>query len=249
MKKPVVIFGKQSDDCNINSVVQFFENDSPDIFADILVDYFSYNKRKLFAKKGSERKMLARDKLTVSLSEYKRVVNKTINRFQNYWNSIEVEIINQLEIVFEIKFRGSKKYCAYLTINPICPRYLDNCSFEVNFKSSPQYAAQIVINELIHFVWFEKWKSFFKDYDKKEFESPYPIWLFSEIAIEPIIRNSSLNKFLETSQPAYNYFYKKEINNQNLFDIMNDLFNKNNIESFMKKGLEIVKQNYNLLID
>jgi len=54
---------------------------------------------------------------------------------------------------------------------------------------------------------------------------------------------------MQTDQPAYNYFYKKEINNQKLFDIMNDLFIKNNIENFMKKGLDFVKQNYNNLIE
>lgn len=249
MKKPVVTFCKQSDECNINSVVQFFENDKPDMFANLLIKHFSYNIEELFAKKGQERKKFAINKLNASLNEYNKVVSKTIKDFQDFWNSIEKEIFNQLEKVFEIKFSGAKKCCAYLTINPICPRHLDNFSFEVNYKSSPRYAVQTTIHELIHFVWFEKWKTIFKDFDKKEFENPHAIWLFSEIAIEPIIKNTSLNKFMETDQPAYNYFYKKEINNQNLFDIMNELFNKNNIENFMIKGLDFVKQNYKLLIE
>jgi len=171
MKKPDVIFCKQSNECNTNSVVQFFENDKPDRFANILIKHFSYNCEELFAKKGPERKNFAIKKLDETLYEYNKVAGKTIKCFQDNWNLIEGEIFKLLENIFEIKFRGVKKCCAFLTINPICPRYLDKFSFEVNYKSSPGYAMQTTIHELIHFVCLKSGRQSLKILTKKNLKA------------------------------------------------------------------------------
>ena len=45
---------------------------------------------------------------------------------------------------------------------------------------------EVVAHEILHFLWFKKWKEVFPQIDRKEYEGPHLVWRLSEV-MDPVI--------------------------------------------------------------
>lgn len=125
-----------------------------------------------------------------------------------------------------------------ITLNPICPRFLNRHSFDIFYKNSEKGALGLSLHEVIHFFWFHVWSSHFGDlYD--EYETPSLKWILSEMVVEAIMsdqRLSSINPYFpkENGGCIYPYFQNMLIDGMPILEKISDYYQKNTITDFME---------------
>ena len=127
-----------------------------------------------------------------------------------------------------------------VTVGPVCPRFLGARAFDVFHINSPRGALGMVIHEVIHFLWFDRWRELFRD-DPAEYETPHLKWLLSEMAVEPIMRDgrlSSRNPYFprENGGCVYGYFYDMLVGGAPILGTLNDLYRAGGMRALMEEG-------------
>ena len=146
------------------------------------------------------------------------------NRFQILWDENSETLNKEL---FEIFGRQFEFDCiAYVNLNPIWPRFLEEKCFHVNVDAGDRYLLQSVMHEIVHFIWFEIWHQTFPKIPKSDYDYPNLSWIISEIAIEPIFRFSNLKNLCD-EYPAYKYFYEEKIDGKTVTEIANKIYKDN----------------------
>ena len=119
----------------------------------------------------------------------------------------------------------------------IFPRFLDNYNFYISYDLSEEKLIEVCAHEILHFIWFKKFKELYSDIDRKEYDNPYIPWIYSEMVVDPILNSKDIKKILGINAKAYDYFYNEE----DIYKIK-DIFNTNNtIEDKIKLGYEYLK--------
>ncbi|SFB03778.1 hypothetical protein SAMN04488528_1009129 [Clostridium frigidicarnis] len=242
-------FERASLEYTCKSISEFFyEEQSKDFQEYICEIYTSFDMEKIKNMDIQEKLNYIKQNLKDLYENEAENINKKINEYQKEWNKISTEILKCYKSIFSIdvdEIFGD--IIVQVGLNPICPRYLNEHKFDCFYKLNAQSAMENTIHELTHFVWFEVWKQVFKNSDEQYFEYPHLIWLFSEIAIDPILRDHRLKKYCKLEKPAYDYFYNIEINNSYLIEEIRSLYTENTLEDFMKKGLDYCEKYRDIL--
>jgi hypothetical protein len=133
-----------------------------------------------------------------------------------------------------------------ISINPICPRFLNNWSFSIffNYKKISD-AMEVIMHECCHFLYFEKWKKMYPEMNNKKFESPYLEWHLSEIIAPIILNDKRIQKLLKKKAVFYPEHEKMKIKRKNVPEFFTNLYNKRekDFNDFLKKTYDIVKKN------
>ena len=107
-------------------------------------------------------------------------------QIESEWGKIGSEFLRALSEHFETEWPKDKpEIVGYITNMPVFPRFLDKYQFCVSYKNTAD-SIETTAHEILHFLWFKKWKEVFPEMDKKEYESPRLAWRLSEI-MDPII--------------------------------------------------------------
>ena len=196
---------------------------------------FSSNERSNIIKK------LIKDNYINSKNEYKNILCNYKIIWEKYNNDFMYNLSKVLNIIWsnELKIITTK-----VGKIPIYPREIDTHSFYIG-KMEEESFIETVMHECCHFLYFEKWKELFKNWKIEEFESPHIIWHLSEIAIDPILNNSEIQKVYKHDFRAYKNFYSININGKNLMETIKNIYNENTIENAIIKSYEFVLQNRN----
>ena len=76
--------------------------------------------------------------------------------------------------------------------------------------------------------------------ERKDYESPSSVWMFSEIAVDMVFENNEFFKSIAIKtgdKPAYNHFYNDKIGNVTIIDYFRKLFEKcKTMDEFIVKG-------------
>ena len=107
--------------------------------------------------------------------------------FQARWDSVGNAFLRLLAEHMQTDWPIDKSVIrGYVSINPVAPRFLRTYSFMLSYRKTPDQALETTAHEIVHFLWFKKWKEIFPEIDSREFESPHLVWRLSEI-IDPVI--------------------------------------------------------------
>ena len=101
------------------------------------------------------------------------------------WEKIGATFLDALSKHFETEWPEGKEIIARISVLPVHPRHLDTYSFSLGYKDL-QSMVEVAAHEILHFLWFKKWKEVFPEIERKEYESPHLAWRLSEI-MDPII--------------------------------------------------------------
>ena len=199
----------------------------------IVAKAFNLNLDALFELDEETKIKVITNSVSAVYNKYLTIMQKKCDVFQNAWNKKQNYINKE---IFKIFGREYNFECvAYINVNPIWPRYIEDTSFDVNFNAAQGYLIMSCVHEILHFVWFKVWRDNFKDFNLEEFEYPNIVWLCSEIAIEPLFRFSKLAIFVKAN-PAYDYFYTEKIKGKTIAEIANELYlDSENIKDFQQK--------------
>ncbi len=170
--------------------------------------------------------------------------------YQTRWDDCEKEIERSLGDIFHIDMAACfNDMVGRVNMNPICPRFLEDSSFDIIYLYSDKGAVCVSLHEITHFVWFKVWQNLFHD-SPEFYEQPHLPWILSELAIDAILTDVRLNKFIWNEQiakqPAYPEFYEINTRRGKLIDVMREIYKNSSIEGFMQKGYDFCKENKGL---
>lgn len=163
-----------------------------------------------------------------------------IEQYTVHWEKYHRQMEQALGDAFKVDVSGSfNNIKGFITLNPISPRYLAERSFDIFYLNGPKGALATAIHEIIHFIWFDCWQKFFAD-SAQEYESPHLKWIFSEMAVDPIIRHDprlyEINPVFEQGGVAYKAFYTMSIEGRPILQTLYDMYTSLDLPAFMKEG-------------
>lgn len=185
--------------------------------------------------------------------ENQNLIEKNKIKYQKSWKGIEKEFFIALSEILETKWPQNRKVIkAMMSINPICPRFLDSWSFSIfyNYKKIND-AMEVIMHECCHFLYFEKWKKVFPKTDTKKFEAPYLEWHLSEILAPIILNDPRVQKLSKHKADFYEEHQKLKIKNKPTPEYFSNLYNNNitknkSFTDFLRKTYKEIKKNKEL---
>jgi hypothetical protein len=167
----------------------------------------------------------------VIAQEKTAIENAKIN-FEKDWTLVSDEFLRALSEHMETSWPEDKPtIIGYVSISPICPRFLDNYSFAVYFRKPIAEARVTIAHELVHFLWFKKWKEVFPEIPETEYETPHLVWRLSEV-MDPIILHChpKLDEMIHPVDWGYRSFEELTIGDESMSEhfanIYRDCMNK-----------------------
>lgn len=168
----------------------------------------------------------------------KNLLEEKLKKYNAHWNLHKNQIVASLENAFSLDLKDTfNDMRGYISFCPICPRYLDSCTFDIFYLNSEKGALGISIHEIIHFVWFYVWNKQFQD-NTSEYDTPHLKWVLSEMVVDLIMRDkrlSSINPYFSDGC-VYPYFYTMMLENKPILDTLNEMYISMNIHEFMEES-------------
>ncbi|MDO4300457.1 MAG: hypothetical protein Q4D26_03575 [Clostridia bacterium] len=234
-----------TDDCN--SIIDLLYEEENGRIQKYIADFFDLDISFLYKAGKEEGRKIILCKLKNEYLNMEQTINNKLCNITRKWNEVSKDIFNILENIFKYRLDQNRKIIGEFTINAVCPRYLDSWKFDINFRKNDEEIILACIHEIIHFIWFEKWSDVFPYYGKYEYNAPYLPWLFSEIAVDALLKETDLYKYCITDKPAYKHFYNIYINDKNMMEYFRELFRQGSIEDFMINGIKFIQENKNII--
>jgi len=171
-------------------------------------------------------------------------LEKVAKDFQKEWDKDGKKLLIGLSKVVEKEWpEDCKDMKAWISLNPICPRFLDQRAFDLYWRFSSDKMKVVALHEILHFIWFEKWKEIFPKHNKKEFESPHLVWKLSEMVPLAILGDKSIQSIFKHEPSVYNEWKSKQIEGKPLLDYLQAIYDKRkSFADFMKKSWKFVKK-------
>lgn len=171
----------------------------------------------------------------------RKIIEDFRDKIENDWNKINDQYVEILAKHFETSWSENKLIItSYISILPICPRFLDKFSFCIYYLKSIPEAREAIAHEVLHFLWFKKWKEVFKDSDEKQFSYPHLIWRLSEI-MDPIILQCypEIKNLINPKGWGYQSFVPLKIGEKSMVQYFTDIYldclkNKISFEQILK---------------
>lgn len=178
-----------------------------------------------------------------------KLIEKNKIKYQREWQKIEKDFFIILSEIMQIDWPKNKKIIkSMISVNPICPRFLNDWSFSIfyNYKKM-SHAMEVIMHESCHFLYFEKWKKLYPKVNNKKFESPHIEWHLSELIAPIILNDQRIKKILKQKANFYEEHKKIKIYNKTAPEYFSELYNTSkNFEQFLDKSYKAIKINKKL---
>ena len=178
---------------SVDSILLFQTDETSGWWKDSLYCFYPQLERKrIEGLCGAEQAAYLREALSNIYRQSEAELEEKVQTYQAHWEANRGEVEEALADVFQMPLAGRfQNIIANITLNPICPRFLAERTFDVFYRNSPRGALGMSLHEVVHFLWFDRWRSLFQD-DPSEYETPHLKWLFSEMAVKPILGTPGL---------------------------------------------------------
>lgn len=157
------------------------------------------------------------------------------------WDKVGSGFLEALAENFETEWPEDKpEIIGYVTNLPIFPRFLDDYKFCVGYENLPK-SIETSAHEIVHFLWFKKWKEVFPEMERREYESPRLAWRLSEI-MDPIILqcNPKIKDLIKPKSWGYSSFKDIKIGDVGMTEYFKKIYldsiaSGDNFETTLKK--------------
>lgn len=147
--------------------------------------------------------------------------------FQKEWNKINDNFMKALSEVLETNWpKDIKTISGMISINPDGLRFLKCWTFQIFYMQRLYMMRGTVAEEVLHLLYFKKWKEVFPEADEKTFEQPYLEWALSEILVPAILGDKRLWKITKPIRYGYTEYMKIKIGKRNLIQHFENLYEK-----------------------
>jgi len=240
-KLPQVIFEQMPLEQETEMIMGFLDED----WSDVIIKKFPQLLMIKSIKTEEEKRKTIKNEITNIRQELGPKMDDGLLLVKDNWEKVEKNTLEALAEIIQTDY-PKRDITAYISINPICPRFLNKWSFSV--PPDHKNPNKTIAHEISHFLFFKKLKEEFPEIERGKYESPHKEWVLSEILAVIILCDNRLIKALNI--PKYYGYYPKhqelKINGEllsksleNLYDDM--VIKKKNFTEFIKKSLELLK--------
>lgn len=220
-----VIFKVISLEDNINIIKDFYSIEDKN-----LIDYFDIDINSNNINKEIE------VKVSKKYNENINNMNNSMNIFNNIWNKYNNLYFSELTKYLNVDF--DRNIECYIGVFTIFPRYLNSFNFCISYNLDEKKLIEVCAHEILHFVWFKKFKELYPDINEIEYDNPYLAWEYSELVVDFILNSKDINNILKINAKSYDYFYEL-----NCFNKIREIYLSNNsIENKIRLGYEYLKK-------
>lgn len=186
-----------------------------------------------------ERKAAINDEIVKLRAELTEKIAKGLETIKSSWLEVEQNVFKTLSEITQEEW-SYKEIIGYISLNPVCPRYLDSWSFSVTYDCED--SNKVIAHEISHFLYFKKFKSIFPNIGKDRYESPHKEWILSEIVAVIILNDPRMVKIIGSGSGFYDNHRKLKVNGEFLTGIIQDLYNEfvlkqNNFSEFVERSM------------
>lgn len=200
-------------------------------------------------EKEDEQVRFLKKYITLSRKENYEIIEKNKIRYETEWQKVEKDFFQVLSEIIQIDWPEDKKTIkAMISLNPICPRFLDEWSFSIFFDYKKiSHAIEVIMHESCHFLYFEKWKEMYPHISKEKFESPHLEWHLSEIIAPIVLNDKRIRTLLKQEAFFYEEHQKMKINGKSAPEYFSQLYaQSHDFENFLDKSYEVAKKHGDL---
>lgn len=191
-----------------------------------------------------------------SKGSHNKIINKNKKKYLKAWSEVEGSYFSLLEDILNIKWpKHRPQIKAMMSINPICPRFLNDWSFSIFYDYKKiSHALEVVMHECCHFLYFEKWKEIFPESRGETFESPHIEWHLSEIIAPIILNDFRVQEILRQEAVFYPEHSRIKIKGKDAPRYFTDLYirameNGETFDDFLKDAYKEIKKYQNLFLE
>ena len=239
---PKVVFRPMTVDENIAVIEWAYSenNDSLDVHNYVL-EYYP----ELSNLEGCEKKVILdriKDVVSKDYYHYEQKIKDEVIRYQDIWDKYNDNYMLAVSKYLNCDWDNICSISASVGLIPTFPRYLDTYSFSLSTNVSKDKLIEAVCHETLHFLWFLKWKRLFPNANRREFDSPFMPWVYSEMVVDPIL-NSIFDEKLSVPFKAYDSFYDYQYQGRNVMAVLKDIYYDNKpIEEKIIRGYQYVSE-------
>ena len=239
---PKVIFKEMNLKENIEIIKwAYFENTGLSDVSYYTLEYFSELKEIKKSASKDEIYQKIEEVVTNFYHEYNQEIKQNVERYNSIWNSINDKYMNAISKYLNVGYIETKEIVAKVGFLPIFPRDLDELSFSVGTNLDEDSLIETVVHEVLHFFWFKKFKELFPLIPRKEYDSPYLAWVYSEIIVDPILNSKEIKDIIGVTSKAYDSFY--ELEDGMVIATLREIYREEiRIEEKIEKGYEYLKE-------
>lgn len=246
MTIPKIIFREMTLEENIDTIKwAYYENNDSLSVHNFTVGYFP---ELAVFDENTPKEIVYKKIEEVVTKEYnfclERIKSET-KRYNDIWQKYNDKYLTLLSNYLKVDLPQIEVIQGKVGLTPIFPRYLDELSFSVSTALEEWFLIKICAHESLHFVWFEKWKQIHPEIPRREYDSPYISWKYSEMVTDPILNNKPFSDmfgdvFIER---GYNSFYKIKDGDDFVMDVLRNIYSENiSIGEKIDKGFEYIKR-------
>lgn len=238
-----VIFKRMSLEDNISFIKDIFSETDDELLSvhTYTINLFPELKKISNSIPLDEKNKLIEEIVTNYYNNNSLKIDNDVERYNSVWNKYNEGFFKRLTNFLNMSWPKQHDVIeATVGIIPVCPRYLDKFSFSVHDGMTNDQLIETCAHELCHFLWFEKWKELYPDCPRKEYESPYVVWQYSEAVVDPVLEASGIKKlFNSKNRFSYDSFYE---NYDSLMDELVNIYREDiNIDSKIQEGFDHYK--------
>lgn len=169
-------------------------------------------------------------------------------KFQKIWNENGHDILDALQQKIGSAW-PNRNIKAYVSINPVCPRFINSWSFSIDFNiNKPATIRRVVAHEVSHFLHFKKLTEIKPEINPKHFEAPHPEWLLSELAAVLVLNDQHVQRFIKEKDKPYPEHARLKLHGKNLFKVIKQIYAKSMLTKrgyarFLEQADQAVNQN------
>lgn len=146
-------------------------------------------------------------------------------QIESEWDKINATFLKALSDHFETEWPKDKPdIVGYISNLPVFPRFLDDYQFCVGYENIAD-AIETSAHEIVHFIWFKKWKEVFPETERREYETPHLAWRLSEI-MDPIILqcHPKIKELINPKRWGYSSFENIKIGDVSMTDFFKKIY-------------------------
>ena len=163
-----------------------------------------------------------------------------IKKCQDIWDKINDIYMEELSKYLNISWPDDiNEIIGEIGLFPVFPRYLEKHKFSFYPGLTEERIINVTAHEILHFLWFYKWKSMHPDFIISDSMPQDNIWKYSEIVVDPILNNEYFKNILgiDIDIKTYDIFYDMEYKDENVVEHLRNIYKENiPIEERIEKG-------------
>ncbi len=230
---------------SIQSILLFQTEETGDWWRESLYHFYPQVERsRLEGLNGGEREAYLRGVLSEAYRALEPELAEKRAAYQAHWEENRRAVEEALGDVFRMSLADRfQNIRAHITLNPVCPRFLEERRFDLFYRNSPRGALGMALHEVVHFLWFDRWSALFHD-SPEEYETPHLKWLLSEMAVKAILgepRLAARNPYYPDGC-VYEYFDAMTAGGRPVLEVMEALYAAEGVDGLMKEGFRYCRE-------